>query len=413
MWTFTHPAVPFLYSLINQAVMGSEFRFIHCADLHLGSRFRGLDVRDPAAAKRMRSSVFDSFSRIVDKAVSENVDALIISGDIYDDGNELPSTRMWFSQQLSRLECPVFICRGNHDSATSWDSSIAYPDNVHEFSAEPERIDIGKGVEIVGVSYREQNETRNLAKLLSGDPERFTIGCMHCDVDGDDLIHPYAPCSSADLRGRGVDYWALGHIHKRQVISNQPYAVYPGNIQGRSPKETGHKGAYLVTVRDSMVSELEFFRTSSYHWEEIEVDITGKDLNGIVNELRLKLDESTIARITFKGSGSLDRMLRTQTEDVVKTIASATRSEISSVTLSTSPEVDLDSRADGKDIAGALIRSGRRVSSLSRDEILDIICANKVAAKYRDLYDTLSDDDLRKVVDDAMRKAVILTEAGS
>lgn len=393
-------------------MMGSTFRFIHCADLHLGSRFKGLDSVNPEMAARLRQSVFDSFGRIVDKALNERVDALVISGDLYDDRNELPSTRAWLCRQLSRLSIPVFICRGNHDVQTTWDESIPYPDNVHEFPMEPEKVDINDDVEIIGVSYRERNETRNLATQMQGTDGKFTIACLHCDIDSVSEGHPYAQCTLSDLRGRGVDYWALGHIHKRTVVSEQPYIVYPGNIQGRSFKAPGAKGAYLVTVTSGRVTGLDFFSTQGYIWKDILIDITDRDFNDIISELRTMLSRTTISRITFTGSGKLNAMLRKAGDDVRKTIEESTGSTVSTIRVRTSPEIDLEARAEGKDMAAAIIRAGRDMESMSREEIIDIICHNKVAARYRPEFESMSDKKLKGIVTDAMRDVLTRMEAG-
>jgi len=383
--------------------MGKAFKFVHCADLHLGSRFKGLDAVDPAMAERMRRSIFDSFKRIVDLAIEKQADALIISGDIYDEKNELPSTRMWLAEQLGRLSIPVFICRGNHDSETSWDQSIPYPDNVREFGPDIERVAIGDDVEVLGVSYAVPHETRNLAAMAEGTSGKFTIFCGHCDLESVTEGHPYAPCSMSDLQGRGVDYWAFGHIHKRAEVSTDPYVVYPGNIQGRNFKETGKKGAYLVTVDSGRVASFEFIPTQTYIWEDLTVDISGKSFSDIVSDLTGKLGKDSICRMTFVGSGQLDTMLRNNPDDIRKTIASSTGCTISGIRVATSPEVDLDARRDDMSMPAAVVRTGRAFAAKSKDEIIDLICSNKVAAKYRDHFSEMTEDELRTIVEDSTK----------
>jgi len=390
--------------------MGKVFRFMHCADLHLGARFKGLGQDNSELAERMRRSVMDSFRRIIDEALARSVDAFVISGDLYDDSNELPSTRMEFSNQLSRLKVPVFICRGNHDSVTTWDAAIPYPDNVHEFGTDPERIDITDGVEILGVSYSTPHETRNLASMLEGSRDRFTIACVHCDLDSISEGYAYAQCSISDLVGRSVDYWALGHIHKRDVVSTAPYVVYPGNIQGRSFKETGEKGAYLVTVTDGRVSSLDFISTCEYRWEDLTVDITGKSLTDVVNSLSGTVDRSTICRLSFVGSGNLDAMLRTNPDDVSSAISSSLGCIISSISVKTASDIDLEARAEGKDMAAAIIRSGNRISAMSKEQIIGLICKNRNAARYRDEYESMSEEELRSIVTDSVRSIIVKME---
>ncbi len=401
--TFGHPLISFLYSSANPTLMGKQFRFIHCADLHLGSRFKGLDTQNPSLAERMRQSVFESFSRIIDAALENHVDALVISGDLYDDDNELPSTRMWLSDQLARLDVPVFICRGNHDSRTSWDSAIPYPANVHEFGTSPERVELSEDVEIVGISYAVPHETRNLASILEGSFDRFTIACLHADLDTVTEGYSYAPCSMSDMQSGNIDYWALGHIHKREVVSTSPYVVYPGNIQGRSFKETGPKGAYLVTVDSHRVSSIDFIQTSVYHWEDMTVDITGCTFNDVMNIIGNKADSNAICRITFTGSGELDTLLRTNIDNVSHTITQTAGCLVSSLTVRTSPPIDIEARSHERDMGAAVIRAGKDLSNMTKEELVDLICQNKNASKHRDFFMAMSDEDVHSLVDDATR----------
>ncbi len=389
--------------------MGS-FTFVHCADLHLGSRFKGLGSENSELAESMRQSVMGSFSRIVDLAIRERADALVISGDVFDDSNELPSTRMWFSRQLSRLDVPVFICKGNHDARTSWDDSIPYPKNVHEFGTDVEGFEIGSEVEVIGVSFSTPHEERNLAAMIKGDPDRFTIACLHCDVASVSEGYPYAPCQKSDMIGRSVDYWALGHIHKRNVVSTDPYIVYPGNIQGRNFRETGEKGAYLVRVNDKVVTEFRFVPTQGYKWADMNIDIEGKDLEDVVRSVSVSADRNTVCRITLTGHGRLDTMLRTKKDDVAKAIASGSGCIISDLIVATSPEIDLESRSKSKDVAAAVIRYGMDMGSLSKDEIIDIICHNKVMSRHRAILESMSEQDVRSLVSDAIKDCIVKME---
>ncbi len=389
--------------------MGKDFKFVHCADLHLGSRFKGMSSVNPDLAERMRLSIMDSFQRIVDRTIEENADALIISGDLYDDGNELPSTRMWFSNQLSRLSIPVFICKGNHDAETSWDSSIPYPENVHEFGIDPESITMGD-IEILGVSYSTPHETRNLVSMMEGSPDKFTIACVHCDLESVSEGYSYAPCALGDLTGRSVDYWALGHIHKRALVSTSPYVVYPGNIQGRSFKEAGEKGAYIVTVSSGRVESCDFFATQGYIWNDLEIDIASKDMNDVIKEISMHSGNEGICRVRFVGSGPLDTMLRDQREDLSKLISGSTGCIVSEVIVDTKPVIDISCRVNDKDMGSAVIQSGKKLSELSKDEVIEIICRNPIAKRYRTDLLAMSDEDVRSLIDDAVKDILVKME---
>lgn len=395
--------------------MSSSFRFVHCADLHLGSRFKGVSSRDPAAAERMTESVFGSFSRIVDLAISEKADFMVISGDAFDEDTITPSVRIRFVEELRRSGIPCFIARGNHDPRTSWESSIPYPPNVTEFGTEPEShsVDGIDGLEVIGASFRDWHEERNLPSMMKGDPAKFTVACLHCDVDSPGADYAYSPCSLSDLKGRNVDYWALGHIHKRAVLMESPYAVYPGNIQGRKITEAGEKGAYLVTVSNGVVSELRFVPTQGFVWKIVEADITGKDYNQLVESLRRDIGKDDIVRFRFTGSGPLDSMLRLKADDVEKSLGTLLGCGTCGMIVETSPETDIEARSEGLDMTGSVIRSGRRLAASGREEILRRLFANPVAKAHRDYYESLSDAELEELADAAMRMMVAELEGSS
>ncbi len=395
--------------------MGAHCRFIHCADLHLGSRFKGVRARDEAEGERMTESVFGSFSRIVDLARSEGVDFMVIAGDAFDESTITPSTRHRFVSELARLGVPCFIARGNHDPHTSWEESIPYPGNVHEFGTEPESVTVDglDGVEIVGVSFADWHEERNLPAMIHGDPDMFTVACMHCDVDSDGAQYAYSPCRLTDMSGRGVDYWAIGHVHKRAVLSVHPYVVYPGNIQGRKVTESGEKGCYLVTVDDGAVSELRFVATQGIVWRDETVDITGKDLQTMLEGLSGTVGKGDIVRITFEGSGGLDRMLRTQGADVAATVESATGCRVCDMVVRTVPEVDMGARAGGSDMVAKVIQAGDRLAAAPREEILARILSNPVAKAHGDFFRSMTDEELRDMVKRATGALVARLEVSS
>ena len=383
--------------------MGAHFRFVHCADLHLGSRFKGVSSRDPEVGERMTESVFQSFSRIVDLAISEGVDFMVIAGDAFDESTITPATRHRFASELARLGRPCFIARGNHDPHTDWESSIPYPENVHEFGTEPEYIELDglDGVEIAGVSFADWHEERNLPSMMSGSPDRFTVACMHCDVDSLGAQYDYSPCRLADMLGRGVDYWAIGHVHKRAVLSENPYVVYPGNIQGRKISESGEKGCYLVTVDGGRVSDLRFFPTQGIVWRDITVDITGKGMEDVIADIRGKVSEGDIVRVTFTGSGDLDAMLRLHTSENAEYLSKVLGCTVCELDVDTAPEIDMDSRASGSDMTAKTITAGREMASSGRDAIISVITANQIAARHRDYFESLSDERLTELVETA------------
>ncbi len=139
----------------------------------------------------------------------------------------------------------------------------------------------------------------------------FHIGMLHGSVEGDAEHNRYAPFQMRELKEKQFDYWALGHIHKREILSEEPYMIYPGNIQGRHRKETGEKGAYLIELT-KQGTQCSFFHTADVVWDEIEVCIDGLEtvdelmtsLSTALNECRRE-EEGTLLTVVFTGQGPL------------------------------------------------------------------------------------------------------------
>lgn len=316
------------------------FRFIHCADLHLGSRFKGVDTDDAAELRIMRDACCESFERIMDLAISERASFVVIAGDLYDK-NALPWTRAFFAEQTERIGIPVFVSKGNHDSERPWDAYIPYPKNVKVFSTHPENVRIMCGdekVEVTGISFSSKKESRNLVAMLSGADDVFTVACVHCNVEEVDEGHPNAVCRSSDFVGKNVDYWALGHIHKRIVVRESPLAVYPGNIQGRGPKETGPKGAYVVSVSSRKVADLRFVPTNSLQWDRLEADVTGMGMEDLAAKLGEESGDTDIATLALRGSGELMDALMDDREGLLESLDAVLPFRLASV--EAVPELD-------------------------------------------------------------------------
>ncbi len=388
--------------------MGPNFTFVHCADLHLGARFKGMSDTDPKEAERMTRTVFESFSRIVDLALSEEADAMFIAGDAFDEETITPRTRMFLADELKRVGIPVFMVRGNHDPVTSWEESIPFPPNVHVFGTEPEAVGIPgvDGAEVVGASFADWEEKRNLPSMLRGTPGKFTVACVHCDVGGTSKDYSYSPCTLSELSGRGVDYWALGHIHKRSVLSQDPWAVYPGNIQGRSFKETGEKGAYVVKVVDGRVGEARFVPTQGRVWYDETVDITGKDLNAVIRELSQRIARDSLVRLTFVGRGELDSMLRRESGDLAELLSSRIGSRVTGTEVCSTPDVDIEARRGSKDMVGLMISAGDALKASGREGILDVVRENPMVRKESEVLESMSDEELEALVDEALMTVV-------
>ncbi len=305
---------------------GNSFSFVHCSDLHLDSPFTGIASSDPRLAKMLVSATFHAFERVVDIAIEEGADFIVISGDIYDQGDGSIRAQLGFRDILQRaldrgIEC--FMVHGNHDPLDSWRSGISFPPAVHRFGQEVEKkIYFREGqacAEIYGISYKKTEEFRNLASLFNirDGSALFKIGLLHCNLGGSSPGHQnYSPCSLADLVNTGIDYWALGHIHMPGVIrGSEPAVVYSGNIQGRHIGEKGKRGCYLVEVEDSKVMAIQFHSTSQILWSEAELDLSSvNSAEELVDSLR---DLCDIQRSGAEGLPSILRVILKGESEVV------------------------------------------------------------------------------------------------
>ena len=304
-------------------------RFVHAADLHLDSPFTGLRGTAPEGVRRaLYDATFEAYENLIDLCIDERVDALLVAGDIYDGADRSFRAQHKFIAGLERLDnagIRSFVCHGNHDPLDGWEARLAYPSSCHRFGPEfepaPVFPDEPDRAVVHGISYPTRDVYDNLALRLDDvAPGQFSIGLMHANVGNNPEHGSYAPCSLDDLAQSGVDYWALGHVHTRQVLSDrEPTVVYPGNTQGRHVNEIGPRGAYLVEVDDDRSVRLDFRALDVVRWERLIVDISGYEseqelLNVVHERIQQVLDSAdgrpVVARLTLSGRGEVNRFLR-------------------------------------------------------------------------------------------------------
>ena len=212
-------------------------RFIHAADPHLDSPLRGLEAHEGAPVAVLRGATRRAFENLVNLAIDEGEDFLVIAGDLYDGDWKDYSTGLFFRGQMARLKqkgIPVYLIAGNHDAASVISKKLSLPDNVHVFSTrtvESKQVDV-LPVVIHGRGFPHRAVPENLAEeYTAAVAGKFNLGLLHTSLTGRPGHDTYAPCSENDLRDKGYDYWALGHIHQPEVISEDPWIVFAGNCQ--------------------------------------------------------------------------------------------------------------------------------------------------------------------------------------
>jgi exonuclease SbcD len=358
------------------------FRFLHTGDLHLDSPFSGLSIEAPAGvAETLREATLESWRQIVRIALDEPVEFVVVAGDVFEQANRTLRGQIRFRDglaDLARAGIPSFVVTGNHDPLSGWEPSVTWPALAHRFPAKEVtgRSVTRDGEEIArvyGVSYHVRDVTTNLATRFGREPNvPFAVGLLHANVGGIEGAANYAPCSLPDLRAAEMDYWALGHIHRHQVLAKgRPTVVYCGNPQGRDPGETDPRGCYVVTVDDAGRVHPEFRPADVVRWQLVDVPIDGlRDEEGLVEAVvqaadnaRIAAGRSVVVRMRLSGRGSLHASLQRQgvladarvvaQEHLGETVPFAW---IESLRDATRSELDLATRGLVDDFLGDLLR---------------------------------------------------------
>ena len=378
-------------------------RFLHASDLHIDSPLRGLDRYEGAPVARLRTATRAALEQLVDMAIAERVDFVLFAGDIYDRDWQDFHTGLFFREQMVRLgraDIRVFIVQGNHDAQGVITRQLVLPPNVTLFSsrtAQTVRID-DLSVAIHGRSFPDRAVDEDLVPSYpAAVPDFFNIGMLHTSLNGRTGHDTYAPTDLATLVAKGYDYWALGHVHAREVVSDAPRVVFPGNLQGRHANETGAKGCELVTV-DSGRIEAEFVALDVVRWNQVVVPADGLDrLEALGDAIRQALepvlfgatDRLHAVRVTLTGSTALHRLEANQPGTLAAAVQAAAQdvSEaevwIEQVRLDLTTPMDRAQAAQRQDAVGELIRL---VDAIAGD---DAELASRARVELGDLLDAL------------------------
>ena len=239
--------------------MNPLVKFIHAADLHLDSPFKSRTKMPASILEILMESTYRSVTRMVDFAITERVDFILISGDVFDQSNRSLKSEIFLKNQFNRLKDKgifVYMIHGNHDPLSSG-FKTNWPENVAVFRENVETYEMmssqGERVYLHGFSYLldESYENKLDEYPTNTDNRGIHIGLLHgtyAKTDND--VKRYTEFNLEALNNKLYHYWALGHIHVRQQLADLPLIHYSGNIQGRHKNETGEKGFLLVQGDD-------------------------------------------------------------------------------------------------------------------------------------------------------------------
>lgn len=399
----------------------TSFRFLHAADIHLDSPLRGLLGQDGNAAERIRSATREALDLLVGTAIEERIDFLVIAGDLYDGDWRDYNTGIFFAGQMGRLnraDIPVYLLHGNHDAESQITKRLDLPDNVNVFSAQkPETFTLENlNIALHGQSFRQRDVSENLA-LDYPDPvsSAFNVGVLHTGLGGMGGHENYAPCSLDDLVNKGYDYWALGHVHQAQVLRERPHIVFPGNLQGRHIRETGPKGASLITVEDGEIIDIVSVSCDVVRWTVVPValeeassmgDVTSRVQQALDSAIANEADGRLLAcRVVLQGRSEIHEQL-VASEDQVLAEARASAlglgdevAWIEKVVIATEPTLDPQTLAQREDAIGELQRMLQEAGS---DE--DLLA--QIEGDIGELVRRLS-HDVRVDIEDQILKSAI------
>jgi len=344
------------------------FCFLHAADLHLDSPLHGLERYEEAPAEEIRGATRRAFCNLVRRAIELRVEFVILAGDVFDGDWKDYGTGLWFAARLRELTSKgirVYLLAGNHDADGKMTASLRYSEGVHTFDTKAPQtiVDEATGVALHGQGFAKAAITDDLASRYPRPrPGTLNIGVLHTALAGRQGHEPYAPCTPDALASKGYDYWALGHVHQREIVDAQPWIVFPGNLQARHVRETGAKGATLVTVEDGRITAVTAEAFDVVRFARIQVDVSGcKSVraceDAVSAAMALARDEADgrmlALRIELVGRTSADAQLR---RDRLRLVA-ACRERANAFGDVWVEKVELGTRntsASGRDIVDAL-----------------------------------------------------------
>ena len=274
---------------------------LHAADLHLDSPLVGLERYESAPVREVRGATRRAFRALIDLCFEEQVQLLLLAGDLYDGDWRDYSTGLFFATELARLRelgTRVVWIRGNHDAQSKITRHLDLGDHCVELSTRRPQTEVfaSLGIAVHGQGFATPAVSEDLAASYPAPiAGLFNIGLLHTALSGRPGHAAYAPCDARALAARGYDYWALGHVHQREVVQRDPWIVFPGNLQARHVRESGAKGATLIRLDGGHVESVEHRALDVVRFGQLTVDASEASSVSDVAELcRLALERELV-----------------------------------------------------------------------------------------------------------------------
>lgn len=372
-------------------------KFIHAGDIHLDSALAGLSAHEDAPLDLLRGATRRAFTALIDRAIKEPVDFVLFPGDLFDTGWRDFETGIFFMRQMARLNeagIQVYLLRGNHDAEEDMIRNLTPPPNLHIFGTEKADTFRQKvnsySLALHGQSFRKADTQDNLAANYKPVEGCLNIALLHTALAGGYSDHAtYAPCSLTELQTKGMDYWALGHVHEHAILADSPYIAFSGNTQGRHIREPGARGALLVTVENGVVHAPQRLFVDVLRWQPVHVDVGGTEsmdqaMGRVKSAFEVLMDKAdgrpVAARVRLTGKTGAHRELTSQRRMVRSNVqAQAIYVDeknlwIEKIEVETAPPRDAEeirARADGvaelQSLLGAAAGDPELMESLKRD----------------------------------------------
>lgn len=281
----------------------NKVKVLHCADLHFDTPFKELSKEVSDTSK---NELLEVFKKIIDLAIEENIEVLLIAGDVFDNLTVNKNTLFFISDQIKRIKnIKVFISPGNHDpyNEKSFYSMINWPENVYIFKGDMEFKEVKElNLVVWGAGFRNNYENESLLKSINVDNNKINIMLLHGEITSTGSKNEYNPIYINDIYKSNIDYIALGHRHKFSGILKEGMTTYAysGCPQGRGFDEEGEKGVIIGEVYKGGTN-LKFFPVYKRKYVTKEIDITDtNNYDEVVFKVLSDLSEEEIHKNFYK-----------------------------------------------------------------------------------------------------------------